>query len=157
MASIQTLGIVGSGTMGNGIAYVAVRSGYKVVLFDIESAALDRALATIAKNMDREVAKNKLSATDRDAALARITTVTDNGALGQADFVIEAVVEDLETKGKVFQTLDQITNPGVILASNTSSISITRIASKTNRPSHVIGMHFMNPVPVMALVEIIRG
>jgi 3-hydroxybutyryl-CoA dehydrogenase len=154
---IKTVGVVGGGTMGNGIAHVAARSGVKVVLHDVERQQLDKAVATIAGNLDREVAKNKITADDKSAALARIFAATDAAALAQADFIIEAVIEDFEVKSKVFQNLDAIARPGVILASNTSSISITRIASRTKRPDRVIGMHFMNPVPVMTLVEIVRG
>jgi 3-hydroxybutyryl-CoA dehydrogenase len=154
---IKTVGVVGGGTMGNGIAHVAARSGLKVVLHDVERQQLDKAVATIAGNLDREVAKNKITADDKSAALARIFAATDPPALAQADFIIEAVIEDFEVKSKVFQNLDAIARPGVILASNTSSISITRIASRTKRPDRVIGMHFMNPVPVMTLVEIVRG
>src|SRR5438046_2586021 len=157
MTRIQTVGVIGAGTMGNGIAHVAARSGFKVILHDIEPSFLDRALSTITKNLDREVAKGKISANDKSATLSRIVASEKNAALGEADFVIEAVVEDLETKSKVFQAMDTIARPDVILGSNTSSISITKIASKTKRPEKVIGMHFMNPVPVMALVEIVRG
>jgi 3-hydroxybutyryl-CoA dehydrogenase len=157
MAAIKTIGVIGSGTMGNGIAHVAARSGFRVVLHDLEQRFLERAVSTIGKNLDREVAKNKLSAGEKDAALSRITLSLEAESLGVADFVIEAVIEDVETKSKVFETLDAIARPDVILASNTSSISITKIASRTNRPNQVIGMHFMNPVPVMPLVEIVRG
>jgi 3-hydroxybutyryl-CoA dehydrogenase len=155
--SIQTVGIIGGGTMGNGIAHVAARSGLNVVLHDLEQRFLDRALQTISKNLEREVAKSRISEDDKSAALSRITGSTDKSALGGADFIIEAVVEDLDIKTKVFEALDVIARPGVILASNTSSISITKIASKTKRPAQIIGMHFMNPVPVMMLVEIVRG
>ena len=154
---IRTIGVIGGGTMGNGIAHVAARSGFKVVLHDIEQRYLDQALSTIAKNLDREVAKNKISADAGTAALAQILPTTENSALSAADFIIEAVVEDVEIKSKVFEAMDKIARPGVILASNTSSISITKIASRTKRPDRVIGMHFMNPVPVMTLVEIVRG
>jgi 3-hydroxybutyryl-CoA dehydrogenase len=157
MTDIQTVGVVGAGTMGNGIAHVCARSGFKVVLHDLERRFLDRAVATMTKNLDREVAKGKLSDDARSAALSRITPATDVTALADADFVIEAVIEDFEAKSKVFQSLDKIARPGVILASNTSSISITRIGSTTVRPDKVIGMHFMNPVPVMTLVEVVRG
>ena len=143
--------------MGNGIAHVAARSGLKVVLHDLEQSFLDRALTTIEKNLDREVAKSTISADVKSAALSRIVATTKMSALVETDFVIEAVIENLETKSKVFQAADAITRPGVILASNTSSISITKIASKTKRPDKVIGMHFMNPVPVMTLVEVVRG
>jgi 3-hydroxybutyryl-CoA dehydrogenase len=157
MTSIQTVGVIGAGTMGNGIAHVAARSGFRVILHDLDPSSLDRALSTITKNLDREVAKGKISANDKSAALSRIVASEKNAALAEADFVIEAVVEDLETKSKVFQAMDTIARPDVILGSNTSSISITKIASKTKRPEKVIGMHFMNPVPVMTLVEIVRG
>src|SRR5262249_12606433 len=124
---------------------------------DLEQRFLDRALTTISKNLDREVAKGKVSADDKSATLSRIDATVNRGKLAEADFVIEAVVEDFESKSKVFQSIDAIARPGVILASNTSSISITKIASKTKRPDKIIGMHFMNPVPMMTLVEIIRG
>jgi 3-hydroxybutyryl-CoA dehydrogenase len=143
--------------MGNGIAHVAARSGLNVILYDLEQRFLDRALQTITKNLDREVAKSKISAADQSATLSRITASTKNSDLAEADFCIEAVVEDLDIKAKVFEALDGIARPGVILASNTSSISITKIASKTKRPAHIIGMHFMNPVPAMTLVEVVRG
>jgi 3-hydroxybutyryl-CoA dehydrogenase len=157
MTKAQTLGVIGCGTMGNGIAHVAARSGLKVVLQDLEQSRLDRALETIEKNLDREVEKSKISADVKSAALSRIVATTKMSALAEADFVIEAVTENLETKSKVFQAADAITRPGVILASNTSSISVTKIAAKTKRPDKVVGMHFMNPVPVMTLVEIVRG
>ena len=157
MGDIQTVGVVGAGTMGNGIAHVAARSGFKVILHDLEKSFLDRAVSTIGKNLDREVAKGKISADDKLSALSRISSARQNTTLAEADFIIEAVSENFETKAKVFQTLDEIARPGVILASNTSSISITKIASKTKRPDRVIGMHFMNPVPMMTLVEIVRG
>ena len=157
MGDIQTVGVVGAGTMGNGIAHVAARSGFKVILHDLEKSFLDRAVSTIGKNLDREVAKGKISADDKLSALSRISSARQNTTLAEADFIIEAVIENFETKAKVFQTLDEIARPGVILASNTSSISITKIASKTKRPDRVIGMHFMNPVPMMTLVEIVRG
>jgi len=154
---IQTIGIIGAGTMGNGIAHTAARSGFKVILHDIAESFLDRAVSTIEKNLEREVAKGKITANDKNAALSRISAVTQNSALSEADFVIEAVIEDIETKLRVFEGMDRLARPGVILASNTSSISITKIASKTKRPDKVIGMHFMNPVPVMPLVEVVRG
>jgi len=157
MAAIQTVGVVGGGTMGNGIAHVAARSGLKVILNDIEQQFLVSAMATTEKNLDREVAKNKINKDDKVAVLARIVPTTKNSRLAEADFVIEAVAEDVELKLKVFRAIDEIVRPGAILASNTSSISITKIASGTKRPDKVIGMHFMNPVPVMALVEIVRG
>jgi len=154
---IQTIGIIGAGTMGNGIAHTAARSGFKVILHDIAESFLDRAVSTIAKNLEREVAKGRITANDKNAVLSRISAVTQNSALSEADFVIEAVIEDIETKLRVFEGVDRIARPDVILASNTSSISITKIASKTKRPDKVIGMHFMNPVPVMPLVEVVRG
>jgi len=154
---IKTVGVIGGGTMGNGIAHVAARSGLKVILHDIAQQQLDNAVATISRNLDREVAKNKITADDKSAALARILAAPKSAALAEADFIIEAVIEDAEVKSKVFQNIDGIARPGVILASNTSSISITKIASRTKRPDKVIGMHFMNPVPVMTLVEVVRG
>jgi len=157
MKTIQTIGVIGGGTMGNGIAHVASRSGFKVLLHDLEQRFLDRSLQTIAKNLEREVAKSKISEDEKSSALSRIVPVTKNSALSEADFIIEAVVEDLEIKSKVFESMDGLARPGVILASNTSSISITKIASRTKRPDKIIGMHFMNPVPVMTLVEIVRG
>jgi 3-hydroxybutyryl-CoA dehydrogenase len=157
MAEIRTIGVVGGGTMGNGIAHVAARSGFKVLLHDLDQRFLERAIETIEKNLDREVAKSRIPAEEKSAALSRIVPSTKNSALAAADFVIEAVVEDLGTKAKVFEALDAITRPDVILASNTSSISITKIGARTKRPGRMIGMHFMNPVPVMTLVEIVRG
>ena len=157
MEEIKSIGVVGSGTMGNGIAHVAARAGYRVVLLDVQREALDRGLATISKNLDREVAKNKLSASEKSEAISRITLTTDVGRLAESDFIIEAVVEDFAAKTEIFQSLDRTARPSVIMASNTSSISITKMASKTLRPDKIIGMHFMNPVPVMNLVEIVRG
>jgi len=154
---IKSIGVVGSGTMGNGIAHVAARAGYRVVLLDVQREALDRGLATISKNLDREVAKNKLSPSEKSEAISRITPTTDVGRLAESDFIIEAVVEDFGAKTEIFQSLDRTARPSVIMASNTSSISITKMASKTLRPDKIIGMHFMNPVPVMNLVEIVRG
>src|SRR5215470_4675655 len=157
MPEIQKLGVIGGGTMGNGIVHVAAKSGFKVILLDVEQRFLDRALGTISKNMDREVAKNRSSPSDKSAALERITATTNKAAMAKADFIVEAVIENEDLKSKIFANMDEIARPGVILASNTSSISITKIASKTKRPDKVIGMHFMNPVPVMTLVEIVRG
>ncbi len=157
MGNIKTVGVIGGGTMGNGIAHVAARSGFKVILHDIEQRSLDQALSTITKNLEREVAKGKITGDDKAAALSRIVPATKNSALSDVDFVIEAVVENVDIKSRVFGAMDEIARPDVILASNTSSISITKIASKTKRPGKVIGMHFMNPVPVMTLVEIVRG
>jgi 3-hydroxybutyryl-CoA dehydrogenase len=156
-APVGTLGVVGSGTMGHGIAHVAARSGLGVILHDVEQKALDRAMASIGRNLDREVAKGIVAASDKPAILARITATADAAPMASADYIIEAVIEDFDAKARVFQTLDRIARPGVILASNTSSISITRIGSRTARPGNVIGMHFMNPVPVMTLVEVVRG
>ena len=153
----NTVGVIGAGTMGNGIAHVFAKSGFNVVLAEAERPALDRGIETISKNLQREVAKDKISAQDRDSALARIQGVLDREALGKADFVVEAVFEKHEVKQEIFRDLDRICRPEVILASNTSSISITKIAANTKRPDKVIGMHFFNPVPMMKLVEVIRG
>ncbi len=154
---IQRIGVVGAGTMGNGIAHVFARSGYSVVLCDVEQRFLDRAIATITKNLEREVGKNKITVADRDSALGRIQGVTDRAQLSECDFVIEAATEKFEIKTEIFRDLDRVTRPEIILASNTSSISITKLAAITKRPEKVIGMHFFNPVPVMKLVEVIRG
>ena len=154
---IQRVGVLGAGTMGNGIAHVFARSGYQVVLCDIEQRFLDRALETIGKNLDREVAKNKITAEDKSAALKRIEPVIDRGKLADCDFVVEAATEKLDIKAQLFRDLDRICRPEIILSSNTSSISITKLAALTRRPEQVIGMHFFNPVPVMKLVEVIRG
>ncbi len=153
----MTIGVAGAGTMGNGIAHVSARSGLEVILYDLEQRFLDRALSTISKNLDREVAKKKISSEDREAALARLTVTVDRDALAKADFFIEAATENLEVKLNIFRQVDEIIRPEAILASNTSSISITKIGAVTQRPDKVIGMHFMNPVPVMKLVEIVRG
>jgi 3-hydroxybutyryl-CoA dehydrogenase len=155
--AIQRVGIVGAGTMGNGIAHVFARSGYEVVLCDVEQKFLDRALQTITKNLDRELAKNKISEAQKSEALGRIFPVVDRARLAECDFVVEAASEKLEIKSELFRDLDRICRPEVILASNTSSISITKLAAVTSRPDKVIGMHFFNPVPVMKLVEIVRG
>jgi 3-hydroxybutyryl-CoA dehydrogenase len=155
--SIQRVGIVGAGTMGNGIAHVFARSGYQVVLCDVEQRFLERALATITKNLDREVAKNQITIADKDTALGHIQTAIDRGGLADCDFVIEAATERFEIKTEIFRDLDRKAPPEIILASNTSSISITKLAALTKRPEKVIGMHFFNPVPVMKLVELIRG
>ena len=154
---IHTIGVIGAGTMGNGIAHVAARSGFKVILHDIDQRQLDTALSTIAKNLDREAARNKIAEIDKTSVIGRIFSATAVPALADADFIIEAVAENFEVKLKVFGAVDAIARPDVILASNTSSISITKIASRTKRPDKVIGMHFMNPVPVMTLVEVVRG
>ncbi len=155
--SIKTVAVLGAGTMGNGIAHVFARAGYRVLLRDVDKAALDRGLQTIGKNLDREVKKGKLTDADKSAALARIQVVTDTVPLVGADFVVEAVPEVRDLKIRVLKEVDPLLGPGVILASNTSSISITELAAQTRRPDRFIGMHFMNPVPVMVLVEVIRG
>src|SRR5258708_6811428 len=154
---IKRVGVVGAGTMGNGIAHVFARSGYTVVLCDVEQRFLDRALETVAKNLDREVAKEKITVDDRASALKRIEAVVDHDRLADCDFVIEAATEKFEIKKEIFCDLDRIVRPEIILASNTSSISITKLGALTKRPERVIGMHFFNPVPVMKLVEVIRG
>jgi 3-hydroxybutyryl-CoA dehydrogenase len=154
---IETVGVVGAGTMGNGIAHVFARTGCQVLLCDVEQRFLDRALETIGKNLDREVTKSKITASDKSAALGRIETIVDRAKLAACDFVVEAATEKLEIKAQIFRDLDEICRPEIILASNTSSISITKLAALTKRPEKVIGMHFFNPVPVMKLVEVIRG
>jgi 3-hydroxybutyryl-CoA dehydrogenase len=154
---IQKVGVIGAGTMGNGIAHVFARAGYDVVLCDVEQRFLERALETVGKNLDREVAKNKITADVKAGVLSRIRPVTDRGLLSDCDFVVEAATEKFEIKTEIFRDLDRLTRPEIILASNTSSISITKLAAQTKRPEKVIGMHFFNPVPVMKLVEVIRG
>lgn len=154
---IKTVAVLGAGTMGNGIAHVFARSGYDVVLRDVEKRFLDRGLDTIFKNLDREVKKNKISEAERAAALARIRPVTDIQELVAADFAVEAVPEQVDLKVRVLKEADAVLRAGVILASNTSSISITQLAAQTSRAENFIGMHFMNPVPLMVLVEVIRG
>ena len=157
MTDINKLGVIGAGLMGNGIAHVASLAGIPVVLMDVQQQALDRALATMAKNMERQVSKGSVSSADRDAALARIVTATDNSAFADCDMVIEAATENEEIKKKIFAALCPVLKPDAFLASNTSSIPITRLAAATDRPGRFIGMHFFNPVPMMKLVEIIRG
>ena len=154
---ISTVGVIGAGAMGNGIAHVMARSGYHVVLVEAQQAALDRGLHAINKNLEREVAKNKITVQERESALKRIDAVLDRRAVSKCDFVIEAAFEKFEIKQEIFRDLDQFCRPDVILSSNTSSISITKIAAQTKRPDKVIGMHFFNPVPMMKLVEVIRG
>jgi 3-hydroxybutyryl-CoA dehydrogenase len=154
---IQKVGVIGAGTMGNGIAHVFARSGCSVVLCDVEQRFLNRGLETIIKNLDREVAKNKISADEKASALRRIDPVTERAKLAECDFILEAATERFEIKAEIFRDLDRLARPEVILASNTSSISITKLAAITERPDRVIGMHFFNPVPVMKLVEVIRG
>lgn len=155
--SIQTIGIIGAGTMGNGIAQACAVAGLRAVMVDISEAAVQKGLATIAGSLERLVKKEKISAADKDAALARIQTSTQYEALQQAQLVIEAATENYDVKVKILQQVDKLVGPEVILASNTSSISITQLAAVSGRPDRFIGMHFFNPVPVMALVEIIRG
>ena len=154
---IKRVGVVGAGTMGNGIAHVFARSGYAVTLYDVEQRFLDRALDVIAKNLARETAKAKITAEQEAAALERIMPVLDRSRLGECDFIIEAATEKFEIKAEIFRDLDRIARADIVLASNTSSISITKLGALTQRPAQVIGMHFFNPVPVMKLVEVIRG
>jgi len=154
---IGSLGIVGAGQMGNGIAHVAAQSGIRVVMRDLEDRFVKKGLDTVAKNLQRGVDKGKLTAADKDAVLARITGTTKLEDLAGCDLVVEAAIEKLDVKLELFKTLDGIVKPGSILATNTSSLPITRIAAATSRPDRVIGMHFMNPVPLMKLVEVIRG
>jgi 3-hydroxybutyryl-CoA dehydrogenase len=154
---IKTVAVLGAGTMGNGIAHVFARAGYSVILRDVETRFLERGLETIGKNLDREVKKEKITAADKPLTLSRIQPTTEVSALAAADFAIEAVPEQLDLKVRLLKDVDAALKPGVILASNTSSISITQLGAQTSRPDKFIGMHFMNPVPIMALVEVIRG
>jgi 3-hydroxybutyryl-CoA dehydrogenase len=155
---MEQISVIGGGTMGNGIAHVFAQNGYKVNLIDIKQEVLDKALATISKNLDRMVAKEKITADQKDQTLANIQTHTSLvSGVGNADLVVEAATENVEIKLDLFRQLDKLTPAGCVLASNTSSISITKIGSVTDRPDKVIGMHFMNPVPVMKLVEVIEG
>ncbi|HIC84999.1 MAG TPA: 3-hydroxyacyl-CoA dehydrogenase family protein [Desulfobacterales bacterium] len=154
---IKKIGVVGAGTMGHGIAQVAAQIGCEVVMRDIDQAFVDRGLKNIDKFLSKGVEKGKLETSEKDAILGRIKGTTDMADLKDVDFVIEAVIEDLELKKKVFKELDELCKPEVILASNTSSMSLTEIASATNRPDKVVGMHFFNPVPLMRLVEVIRA
>ena len=155
--TIKTIGVVGAGTMGNGIAQVFAQAGFTVRLVDVAQPMLDRARTTIEKSLAKFVEKGKLAAGDRDAALTRLSTHTSIDSLADADYVVEAIVENAEVKRDLFARLDALTRPDVILTSNTSSISITLIGAATKRPEQVLGMHFMNPVPLMSLVELIRG
>jgi 3-hydroxybutyryl-CoA dehydrogenase len=157
-ANMKNIAVIGAGTMGNGIAHVFAQHGFRVKLIDISQTALEKAIATIGKNLDRQVAKGSLTEDEKTATLSNLSVHTDmkTGVQG-VDLVVEAATENIELKLKIFRDLDALTEPSVILATNTSSISITQIAAVTNRPDKVIGMHFMNPVPVMKLVEIIRG
>jgi 3-hydroxybutyryl-CoA dehydrogenase len=157
MSDITTIGVIGAGTMGNGIAHVFARSGFKVRLCEVEQGFLDRGLETIGKNLGREASKAKITQEEMDASLARIEGTLDRATLAGCDFIVEAATERFEIKRQIFVELDALMPPQVILASNTSSISITKLAAQTKRPEQVIGMHFFNPVPVMKLVEVIRG
>jgi len=155
--TVETVGVVGAGQMGNGIAHVMALAGYDVLLNDVNETALGKALETIGKNLDRQVSRDKITAADRDAALARISTTLTLADLGQTDLIVEAATEDESVKQVIFESLLPHLKPETILTSNTSSISITRLASRTDRPEKFMGFHFMNPVPVMQLVELIRG
>src|SRR3974377_1169161 len=148
---------MGAGTMGNGIAHVFARAGYNVILRDVEERFLQRGMETISKNLDREIKKGKLPEADKPGVLARLKPTTDMGAIAAADFAVEAVPEKLEVKRAVLTDADKLLRPDVILASNTSSISMTALAAMTQRPERFVGMHFMNPVPMMVLVEVIRA
>jgi 3-hydroxybutyryl-CoA dehydrogenase len=154
---LRHIAVIGSGTMGSGIAQVFAQSGFTVTLQDVSQPALDRARGGIDKSLAKFVEKGKLSAIDRDATVGRLTTTVDLEALAVADFVVEAIIEDVDAKSRLFQSLDGLVRPDVILSSNTSSISLTRLGAATSRPDRVLGMHFMNPVPLMTLVELIRG
>jgi len=155
--AIKTVAVLGAGTMGNGIAHVFAKAGFSVILRDVEKRFLDRALETIAKNLDREIKKGKVAEVEKPKILGRIHPTTDMTPLGRADFAVEAVPERLELKLAVLEEADKVLRPEVILASNTSSISVTALAAATSRPDRFLGMHFMNPVPVMVLVEVIRA
>ena len=157
MSDMRTVAVIGAGTMGSGIAHIFARSGFSVLLCDVEQRFLDRALGQIRTNLGREAAKGRLTEADLEASLARITPTVDRESLGAADFAVEAAPERLDLKSDVFRSLDRVLPKTAILATNTSSISITKLAALTERPSQVIGMHFFNPVPVMALVEVVRG
>ena len=155
---MKKISVIGAGTMGNGIAHLFAMKGFEVALVDVSEAALEKGLKTIEKNLDRMLRKELLTASDKEAALARISSYTDmQTALDQVDLVVEAATERVDLKLKIFKQLDELAPESAILASNTSSISITKIAAATQRPTQVIGMHFMNPVPIMKLVEVIRG
>ena len=155
--SIKTVAVLGAGTMGNGIAHVFARSGYNVILRDVEQRFLDRGLETIGKNLDREIKKGKLAEAEKGIVLGRLTPATDMTAIAAADFVVEAVPEKIAIKRAVLAEADRLLRPEVIIASNTSSIAMTTLAALTQRPDRFVGMHFMNPVPMMALVEVIRA
>ena len=153
---MKNIVVLGGGTMGNGIAHTAASSGFDVSLVDVGQEILDRAMTTISSNLQRGVDKGKLSAEDKQATLGRIRATTNMDVVREADIVIEAIIENLAAKTQLFEKLDKLAGPDCILASNTSSISITKIAAATKRPEQVFGMNFMNPVPVMTLVEVIR-
>ena len=155
--NIRTVGIVGAGTMGNGIAQVFAQAGFTVRLVDVAQPLLDRARGSIEKSLNKFVDKGKLTSSDRDAALGRLTTTTTLDKLATVDYVVEAIVENAEAKRALFTSLDAIVSEHALLASNTSSISITTLGAATKRPDKVLGMHFMNPVPLMSLVELVRG
>lgn len=157
MSAAEKIAVVGAGQMGNGIAHVFAQSEYPVTMIDVSADALEKGMSTIGKNLDRQVKKGTVTPEARDATIGRIKTSTDVGAASSADLIIEAATENRDLKFKIFGNLDSLAAPAAILASNTSSISITEIAARTKRPEKVVGMHFMNPVPVMKLVEIIRG
>ena len=154
---IKSIGVIGAGTMGNGIAHVSALSGFDTILMDIKDEFVQRGLSTIQKNMGRQVKKEKISQSEMETSMSRITASTDNNQLSACDLVIEAATENMDIKLNIFKELDKVCKPETILASNTSSISINKIAATTKRPEKVIGMHFMNPVPVMKLVEIVKG
>ncbi|MGA2632449.1 MAG: 3-hydroxyacyl-CoA dehydrogenase NAD-binding domain-containing protein, partial [Terriglobia bacterium] len=154
---MELVGVVGAGTMGGGIAQVLVKSGYSVILNDVAQQLLDRATERIAKGLARDVEKGRMTAQEREQALARLKTTTDLAAVAGADFIIEAVIENFEAKAGVFRALEAHARPEVIFASNTSSISISKLAAETKRPTQFIGLHFFNPVPVMKLVEVVPG
>jgi len=154
---VNRIGVIGAGTMGNGIAHVSALSGFGTILVDINNAFVERGLNTIRKNLERQVKKEKINQSEMDSSLGRIIITTDYSSLSDCDLVVEAAIENQDIKLNIFKELDNICQQGTILASNTSSISITKIAGATSRPEKVIGMHFMNPVPIMKLVEIIRG
>ncbi|MGG4451554.1 3-hydroxybutyryl-CoA dehydrogenase [Brevibacillus porteri] len=155
--NVQTIMVIGAGQMGSGIAQVAAQAGFRVLLNDVQQAFVERGLATITKNLSRNVEKGKLSEAEKEAILGRLTLSTDLADASEVDFVVEAVTENMAVKAQIFSKLDEVCPPHTVLASNTSSLPITEIAAVTKRPEKVIGMHFMNPVPVMKLVEIIRG
>ena len=157
MNKVENIGVVGSGTMGNGIAHVFSLSKYRVTLVDLDKSILNQAINTISNNMERQVKKGLINENDKDNAVNNISINTDINSLSDSDLIIEAVSENYDIKSKIFQNLDSVCNSNSILASNTSSISISKIAEATNRPDKVIGMHFMNPVPVMKLIEVING